>query len=107
MSRSRRFEGRVALVTGAASGIGRATALQLAREGADVAVVDRDTEGAEATSKAIGALGSRAWPGLAAANRAARSGRRVELWYRIPDSRSRRRRPWRTRMQGDSRAEPR
>jgi NAD(P)-dependent dehydrogenase (short-subunit alcohol dehydrogenase family) len=64
VSGSRRFEGRVALVTGAASGIGRATALQLAREGAAVAVVDRDAEGAEATSKAIDALGSR---GLATA----------------------------------------
>ncbi len=45
-----RFEGRVAVVTGAASGIGRATALRLAEEGAAVALVDRNREGVEAVA---------------------------------------------------------
>jgi 3-oxoacyl-[acyl-carrier protein] reductase len=52
------LKGRVALVTGAARGIGAATALALAEAGARVALVDRDGEGVERTADAIGRAGS-------------------------------------------------
>ena len=51
------LEGKIALVTGAASGIGRATSLVMAREGARVVVSDINAEGAEATLSAIKDLG--------------------------------------------------
>lgn len=50
-------EGKAALVTGGASGIGRATALALAREGARVVVADRDAAGAEAVVESIAEQG--------------------------------------------------
>jgi NAD(P)-dependent dehydrogenase (short-subunit alcohol dehydrogenase family) len=43
----KRFMGKTVLVTGAASGIGRATALRLGSEGAAVALADKNAEGAE------------------------------------------------------------
>jgi NAD(P)-dependent dehydrogenase (short-subunit alcohol dehydrogenase family) len=51
------FAGKVALVTGAASGIGRAVALQFAREGAKVVVADLDEAGGRATVDRIEVAG--------------------------------------------------
>jgi NAD(P)-dependent dehydrogenase (short-subunit alcohol dehydrogenase family) len=48
-----RLEGKVAIVTGAASGIGRASAILFAREGARVVIVDRNTQGLDETASAI------------------------------------------------------
>ena len=48
------FEGRPAIVTGGASGIGRATAVRLARDGAAVAVLDRNGDGARAVAAEVG-----------------------------------------------------
>jgi NAD(P)-dependent dehydrogenase (short-subunit alcohol dehydrogenase family) len=52
-----RFADRVVVVTGAASGIGRATALRLASEGAAVACLDLNAEVAASTAEAIGEAG--------------------------------------------------
>jgi 3-oxoacyl-[acyl-carrier protein] reductase len=55
-----RFEGKVALVTGAARGIGKAVALTLAREGAGVVVTDVDVESAQRVAQEIEGLGWKA-----------------------------------------------
>jgi 3-oxoacyl-[acyl-carrier protein] reductase len=52
-----RFDDRVALVTGAAQGIGRAIAAALAQAGARVHLADIDATGVQATAKEIGATG--------------------------------------------------
>jgi NAD(P)-dependent dehydrogenase (short-subunit alcohol dehydrogenase family) len=53
-------QGKVALVTGGGSGIGRASALLLAREGASVCVADKNLDAAEAVSAELRALGAAA-----------------------------------------------
>lgn len=57
---SRSVAGRVAIVTGAASGIGRATAHLLADEGAPVAAIDRSSQGVEAVGREIADAGGTA-----------------------------------------------
>lgn len=57
-----KLQGRVAIVTGAASGIARATAILFAREGAAVAAVDRDAEGLQNTVNQIRSEGGQAEP---------------------------------------------
>ena len=52
-----RLQGRTALVTGSARGIGKAIAMRFAKEGADIVVVDLDLAAAEATAGEIAALG--------------------------------------------------
>jgi NAD(P)-dependent dehydrogenase (short-subunit alcohol dehydrogenase family) len=54
---SLRLEGKNALITGAASGIGRATAIRFAQEGANVCVADRQAAAAEETAAEVRRLG--------------------------------------------------
>jgi NAD(P)-dependent dehydrogenase (short-subunit alcohol dehydrogenase family) len=60
MPKASDMKGKAALVTGAASGLGRATAYALAREGADICIVDLNAEGLQETAGAVRDLGVRA-----------------------------------------------
>jgi meso-butanediol dehydrogenase / (S,S)-butanediol dehydrogenase / diacetyl reductase len=63
MGTSKRFAGEVALVTGAGHGIGRSAADLLGREGARIAILDRDSDAALQTVKLLESAGTeaRAW----------------------------------------------
>ncbi|MES2246439.1 MAG: SDR family oxidoreductase [Pseudomonadota bacterium] len=54
------LQGKIAVVTGGANGIGHAAALRLARDGADIALLDRDEAGLRQTAADVRALGRRA-----------------------------------------------
>lgn len=57
-----RLAGRICVVTGAANGIGRASALCLARAGADVAILDREADALAEVADEIGRTGRRVLP---------------------------------------------
>lgn len=54
------LSGRVALISGAASGMGRAMSLALAEHGSDLMLVDLNSEGVQRTASEIGSMGRRA-----------------------------------------------
>ncbi len=56
------LQGKIVVVTGASSGVGRATVREFARRGADVALLARGTDGLEGASKEVEAEGRRALP---------------------------------------------
>ena len=60
MPGTQRFPGKVVFITGAASGIGRATAIAFAAEGARVAILDRTEDGLSETASAVRSAGAEA-----------------------------------------------
>lgn len=73
-----RFEDKVVLITGAGSGLGQASALQVAKEGAKLGLVDVKKEGLEATEKLIREAVPEAEPTLSYSRRCKRR-RRKEI----------------------------
>jgi NAD(P)-dependent dehydrogenase (short-subunit alcohol dehydrogenase family) len=69
--KSSRLSGRVVLITGAESGIGRETALRAASDGADIAAVGLDSGGLESLTLQVRAMGRRAEARLADVSNAA------------------------------------
>jgi len=55
-----KLDGKVAVVTGAASGLGRASAIRFAKEGAAVVIADLNSQGGELVVSEIAAAGGRA-----------------------------------------------
>lgn len=62
MADDRAFEGKVVLVTGGTRGLGLAMAQGFAARGADIIIVGRKPDAAQAAARAIEATGRRAWP---------------------------------------------
>lgn len=86
----RKARPRVAVVTGASAGVGRATAVALARSGCDVALIARGTERLESAAREVEAMGARAlvFPAdvadadavFAAADRVTSTWDAIDLW---------------------------
>jgi 3-oxoacyl-[acyl-carrier protein] reductase len=70
------LDGKAALVTGAAKGIGAATAIALAQFGADLAICDRDGDGLRATAREVESAGRQCVTGVLDV----RDGAAVEAW---------------------------
>lgn len=73
-----RLAGKVAIITGAAAGIGRASALLFAREGAKVAVVDMDEAGIQTLVEGVSRSGGEALPVRADVSKSDESQRLVQ-----------------------------
>ncbi len=65
-----KFENKVCVVTGGASGIGQATAIEFARRGAKIAILDRNQQGLDATVELINSAGGKALPLMVNVNEA-------------------------------------